>query len=77
MKFKVDLSKFPGMKAADIEDAIFGEDEGDESWVQNQTVTTVETVKLKDDVLYVYPMYDHGDVSKELQSSYNRWQRSR
>jgi len=76
-KVKVNLDKFPGMKKSKIENAIFGEDEGDDSWVQNQTVLTIETVSLKDDVLYVYPLYDDTGCSvKALQSSYDRWQRN-
>lgn len=60
------------------EDAIFGEDEGDKSFIQNQTIVTVEYVDLKGKTLYVYPMMDTDpDMSeatqKRLQKAFDTW----
>jgi hypothetical protein len=76
-KLQVDLSKFGNMKPGKIEDLIFGEDEGDDSWAQNQDVVTIEYIKLKGNVLYVYPMWDdiEANVQRGLQRSYDSWQR--
>lgn len=58
------------------EDEIFGEEDGDDSFIQNQNIVTVEYVDLKGKTLYVYPLYgDANDENtwKKLQSAFDEW----
>ena len=58
------------------EDEIFGSEEGDDSFIQNQSIVTVEYVDLKGRTLYVYPMYasdNERDESAKLQRAFDQW----
>lgn len=75
-KITVPETLFPGMSASKKEDKIFGEDEGDDSFIMNQEVVTVEYVKLKGNTLYVYP-HNSNEVDmklqQRLQTAFDRW----
>lgn len=58
------------------EDGIFGREEGDDSFIQNQSVVTVEYVELKGSTLYVYPAFADEYSEKtaaKLQTAFDRW----
>jgi hypothetical protein len=67
---------FDDMSSRQKEALLFGEDEGDDSWAQNQDVVTIEYISLKGTTLYVYPMsFSEPDAAlqKRLQSSLDSW----
>lgn len=64
--------------------AIFGQDQGDDnfndqgddSFIQNQEVVTVEYIHVHGNALYVFPMLDEGVTEAlvdDLQAAFNAW----
>jgi hypothetical protein len=82
VKYRIEIpataSKLRALSAAKKEDAIFGEEEGDDSFIQNQTVVTVDSITVKGNTIYVLPALDLDpeDVASgqpKLQKAFDRW----
>lgn len=66
----------PGCKVSEAD--VEGEEEGDESFIQNQSVVTVEYIKKSGNTVKVYPVMDakpdlSDSTEEKLQKAFDRW----